>query len=72
MQVEDPSTYKRDTWAMNNEEKLKAVPKLHHEGNRLVLSRKFKEAAEKYQEAVICLRNVQAKVKLERKSLDCA
>ncbi|XP_060106163.1 aryl-hydrocarbon-interacting protein-like 1, partial [Heteronotia binoei] len=61
--VEDPSAYKRDTWAMNTEEKLVAVPKLHTEGNRLVLSRKFKEAAEKYQEAVICLRNIQAKEK---------
>ncbi|XP_077164776.1 uncharacterized protein LOC143822945 [Paroedura picta] len=61
--VEDPSAYKRDTWAMNTEEKLVAVPKLHTEGNRLVLSRKFKEASEKYQEAVICLRNIQAKEK---------
>ncbi|XP_063169829.1 aryl-hydrocarbon-interacting protein-like 1 [Candoia aspera] len=61
--VEDPSSYRRDTWAMNNEEKLAAVPKLHTEGNRLVLSRKFKEAAEKYQEAVICLRNLQVKEK---------
>lgn len=65
IQVEDPSAYKRDTWAMNTEEKLVAVPKLHMEGNRLVLSRKFKEAAEKYQEAVICLRNVQAKVRIK-------
>uniref|UniRef100_A0A7N5JWL6 AIP/AIPL N-terminal FKBP-type PPIase domain-containing protein n=1 Tax=Ailuropoda melanoleuca TaxID=9646 RepID=A0A7N5JWL6_AILME len=61
--VENPSSYKRDTWAMNNEEKLAAVPKLHTEGNRLVLSRKFKEAAEKYQEAIICLRNLQVKEK---------
>ncbi|XP_003227131.2 aryl-hydrocarbon-interacting protein-like 1 [Anolis carolinensis] len=61
--VEDPTSYKRDTWAMSNDEKLLAVPKLHTEGNRLVLSRKFKEAAEKYQEAVICLRNVQSKEK---------
>ncbi|KAK9393530.1 aryl-hydrocarbon-interacting protein-like 1 [Crotalus adamanteus] len=61
--VEDPSSYRRDTWAMNNDEKLAAVPKLHTEGNRLVLSRKFKEAAEKYQEAVICLRNLQVKEK---------
>ncbi|ETE62097.1 Aryl-hydrocarbon-interacting protein-like 1, partial [Ophiophagus hannah] len=53
----------RDTWAMSNDEKLAAVPKLHTEGNRLVLSRKFKEAAEKYQEAVICLRNLQVKVR---------
>ncbi|NXP95279.1 AIPL1 protein, partial [Passerina amoena] len=59
--VEDPSAYKRDTWAMSKEEKLAAVPVLHSEGNRLVLRREFAQAAAKYQEAVICLRNLQAK-----------
>ncbi|XP_069062325.1 aryl-hydrocarbon-interacting protein-like 1 isoform X2 [Pleurodeles waltl] len=61
--VEGPTTYKQDVWAMSKEEKLNAVPVLHNEGNRLVKLRKYKEAAEKYQEAVICLRNVQAKEK---------
>ncbi|NXS14717.1 AIPL1 protein, partial [Neodrepanis coruscans] len=61
--VEEPSAYKRDTWAMSKEEKLAAVPVLHSEGNRLVLRRDFKQAAAKYQEAVICLRNLQAKEK---------
>ncbi|XP_026508840.1 aryl-hydrocarbon-interacting protein-like 1 isoform X2 [Terrapene carolina triunguis] len=61
--VDDPSSYKRDTWAMNKEEKLSAVPVLHSEGNRLVLLKRYQEAAAKYQEAVICLRNVQAKEK---------
>ncbi|CAM5175545.1 unnamed protein product [Natator depressus] len=61
--VDDPSSYKRDTWAMNKEEKLSAVPVLHSEGNRLVLLKRYQEAAVKYQEAVICLRNIQAKEK---------
>ncbi|OXB79650.1 UNVERIFIED_CONTAM: hypothetical protein H355_011036 [Colinus virginianus] len=61
--VEEPSAYKRDTWAMSKEEKLAAVPVLHSEGNRLVLQKEFQKAAEKYQEAVICLRNLQAKEK---------
>uniref|UniRef100_A0A8B9U9I8 AIP/AIPL N-terminal FKBP-type PPIase domain-containing protein n=1 Tax=Anas zonorhyncha TaxID=75864 RepID=A0A8B9U9I8_9AVES len=61
--VEEPSAYKRDTWAMSKEEKLAAVPVLHSEGNRLVLRKEFRQAAEKYQEAVICLRNLQAKEK---------
>uniref|UniRef100_A0A8C0GQN4 AIP/AIPL N-terminal FKBP-type PPIase domain-containing protein n=1 Tax=Chelonoidis abingdonii TaxID=106734 RepID=A0A8C0GQN4_CHEAB len=61
--VDDPSSYKRDTWAMNKEEKLSAVPVLHSEGNQLVLLKRYQEAAAKYQEAVICLRNVQAKEK---------
>lgn len=38
------------------------MPVLHSEGNRLVLRREFAQAAAKYQEAVICLRNLQAKV----------
>ncbi|XP_056215224.1 aryl-hydrocarbon-interacting protein-like 1 isoform X3 [Falco biarmicus] len=61
--VEEPSAYKRDTWAMSKEEKLMAVPVLHKEGNRLVLLKEFGQAAAKYQEAVICLRNLQAKEK---------
>uniref|UniRef100_A0A8C6ZP46 Aryl-hydrocarbon-interacting protein-like 1 n=1 Tax=Nothoprocta perdicaria TaxID=30464 RepID=A0A8C6ZP46_NOTPE len=61
--VEEPWAYKRDTWAMSKEEKLAAVPVLHSEGNRLVLRKEFRQAAEKYQEAVICLRNLQAKEK---------
>ncbi|XP_053931096.1 golgin subfamily A member 6-like protein 6 isoform X3 [Cuculus canorus] len=61
--VEEPSAYKRDTWAMSKEEKLAAVPILHSEGNRLVLRKEFAQAAAKYQEAVICLRNLQAKEK---------
>ncbi|XP_074003600.1 aryl-hydrocarbon-interacting protein-like 1 [Numenius arquata] len=61
--VEEPSAYKRDTWAMSKEEKLAAVPVLHREGNRLVLRKEFSQAAAKYQEAVICLRNLQAKEK---------
>lgn len=65
-QVDDPSAYKRDTWAMSKEEKLAAVPVLHSEGNRLVLHKKYREAAEKYQEAVVCLRNLQAKVSTHR------
>ncbi|KAM9373746.1 aryl-hydrocarbon-interacting protein-like 1 [Phaethornis superciliosus] len=61
--VEEPSAYKRDTWAMSKEEKLAAVPVLHSEGNRLVLQKEFGQAAAKYQEAVICLRNLQVKEK---------
>ncbi|XP_054694990.1 aryl-hydrocarbon-interacting protein-like 1 [Grus americana] len=61
--VEEPSAYKRDTWAMSKEEKLAAVPVLHSEGNRHVLRKEFGQAAVKYQEAVICLRNLQAKEK---------
>ncbi|XP_064422676.1 aryl-hydrocarbon-interacting protein-like 1 [Latimeria chalumnae] len=63
LKVEDPESYKRDSWAMSKKEKLHVVPVLHGEGNRLVKLKRYQEAAEKYQEAVICLRNVQAKEK---------
>ncbi|XP_043913204.1 aryl-hydrocarbon-interacting protein-like 1 [Protopterus annectens] len=63
LKVEDPCSYKQDSWALSKDEKLRIVPVLHSEGNRLVKLKHYKEAAEKYQEAVICLRNVQAKEK---------
>uniref|UniRef100_W5NDY6 Aryl hydrocarbon receptor interacting protein like 2 n=1 Tax=Lepisosteus oculatus TaxID=7918 RepID=W5NDY6_LEPOC len=63
IQVDDPLSYKRDSWAMDTDEKLQAVPALHSEGNALVKQRRFRAAARKYQEAVILLRNVQAKEK---------
>ena len=34
-QVEAPSQYQRETWNLNNHEKMQAVPILHGEGNRL-------------------------------------
>ncbi|MBN3299755.1 AIPL1 protein, partial [Amia calva] len=63
IQVGDPFSYHRDSWAMDKDEKLAAVPALHSEGNALVKQRRFRAAARKYQEAVILLRNVQAKEK---------
>ncbi|MGH0160278.1 UNVERIFIED_CONTAM: hypothetical protein FKN15_053114 [Acipenser sinensis] len=61
VQVDDPFSYKRDSWAMSKDEKLKVVPVLHGEGNSLVKKGCYRAASERYQEAVICLRNVQAK-----------
>ncbi|XP_029469145.1 aryl-hydrocarbon-interacting protein-like 1 isoform X6 [Rhinatrema bivittatum] len=61
--VESPNTYKRESWAMNNEEKLRAVPILHGEGNRLFKLGRYEEAINKYREAVICLKNIQTKEK---------
>ncbi|XP_041109907.1 uncharacterized protein LOC121317876 [Polyodon spathula] len=61
VQVDDPFSYKRDSWAMSKDEKLKVVPILHGEGNSLVKQGCYRAASERYQEAVICLRNVQAK-----------
>ncbi|KAF0872686.1 AIPL1 protein, partial [Crocuta crocuta] len=61
LQVEAPSEYRRETWSLSNEERLQAVPVLHGEGNRLFKLGRYDQASAKYQEAIICLRNLQTK-----------
>lgn len=41
---------------------MQAVPVLHGEGNRLFKLGRYDEASRKYQEAIVCLRNLQTKV----------
>ncbi|XP_059186494.1 aryl-hydrocarbon-interacting protein-like 1 isoform X4 [Centropristis striata] len=59
--VQQPSEYNRETWAMNNEERLKVVPVLHGQGNLLYKQKRYQEATLKYKEALICIKNVQTK-----------
>lgn len=61
-QVEAPSEYQRETWSLSHAEKMQAVPILHGEGNRLFKLGRYEEASAKYQEAIVCLRNLQTKV----------
>ncbi|KAJ8015718.1 hypothetical protein DPEC_G00029050 [Dallia pectoralis] len=61
IQVGDPFSYKRDSWIMDKDEKMKEVPSLHMQGNTLVRQGRFREAAKKYQEAVVLLRIVLSK-----------
>ncbi|GAB1296390.1 Aryl-hydrocarbon-interacting protein-like 1 [Apodemus speciosus] len=63
LQVEAPNEYQRETWNLNNEERMQAVPLLHGEGNRLYKLGRYDQAATKYQEAIVCLRNLQTKEK---------
>ncbi|XP_055276581.1 aryl-hydrocarbon-interacting protein-like 1 [Moschus berezovskii] len=63
LQVEAPSQYQRETWNLSNHEKMQAVPVLHGEGNRLFKLGRYEEASNKYQEAIVCLRNLQTKEK---------
>ncbi|XP_072325646.1 aryl-hydrocarbon-interacting protein-like 1 [Scyliorhinus torazame] len=63
LKIESPSAYKRESWAMNDDEKLKAVPLLHGTGNKMFKLGKYGEALAKYREAVICLKNLQVKHK---------
>ncbi|XP_077103966.1 uncharacterized protein LOC143756957 isoform X2 [Siphateles boraxobius] len=59
--VGDPFSYQRESWMMEKDEKLKVVPSLHLLGNALVKQGRFREAAVKYQEAVVLLRTVQSR-----------
>uniref|UniRef100_F7DAC9 peptidylprolyl isomerase n=1 Tax=Monodelphis domestica TaxID=13616 RepID=F7DAC9_MONDO len=61
IKVEAPGTYQQDPWAMSDEEKIKAVPLIHEEGNRLYREGRVKEAATKYYDAIACLKNLQMK-----------
>lgn len=62
VQVQQPTEYNRESWALNDEERLKAVPVLHGQGNKLYKQGRYQEATQKYKEAIICIKNVQTKV----------
>lgn len=50
--VEEPGEYKKESWAMDIDEKLNALPQLRVEGNRLYTEKNFQAASEKYGEAL--------------------
>uniref|UniRef100_A0A8C4QRA8 Aryl hydrocarbon receptor interacting protein n=1 Tax=Eptatretus burgeri TaxID=7764 RepID=A0A8C4QRA8_EPTBU len=61
--VEEPGDYEQELWAMNDEERLAAVPRLHAEGNAAYHSGDIKRAAKAYHNAIVCLKNLQMKEK---------
>ncbi|KAJ3590659.1 hypothetical protein NHX12_008608 [Muraenolepis orangiensis] len=63
IEVQQPSEYNRETWALNDVERLKAVPVLHGQGNKLYKLGRYQEATQKYKEAVVCIKNIQTKEK---------
>ncbi|XP_051521388.1 aryl-hydrocarbon-interacting protein-like 1 [Myxocyprinus asiaticus] len=63
LKVQQPSEYDRESWALNDEERLKAVPVLHGQGNKLFKQGRFEDATLKYKEAIVCIKNVQTKKK---------
>lgn len=67
LQVHQPNEYNRESWALSDEERLKAVPVLHGQGNKLYKQGRYQEATQKYKEAIICIKNVQAKVTHSKK-----
>ncbi|XP_049851751.1 AH receptor-interacting protein [Schistocerca gregaria] len=52
IKVEGPEEYKKESWQMNADEKLSAVPKLREKGNQLYKEKNFDEAAGLYAEAL--------------------
>lgn len=52
MRVELPGEYEKESWAMTEDEKMILIPRLKEEGNELVKKKMYKEAAEKYEEAL--------------------
>lgn len=52
VKVEEPGDFQKDTWAMDENEKLAAIPRLREEGNELYRGSNFEEAAEKYSLAI--------------------
>ncbi|KAK1785970.1 hypothetical protein P4O66_017719 [Electrophorus voltai] len=63
LKVQQPSEYERESWALSDEERLKAVPVRHDQGNKLYKQGRFEEATLKYKEAILCIKNVQSKEK---------
>lgn len=63
VKIEFPGDYEKESWAMNEKEKLNMVPLLQEEGNQLYKKGKYAEAATKYAEALgnleqLCLRYI--------------
>ncbi|KAI5625201.1 AH receptor-interacting protein [Silurus asotus] len=61
LEVLSPGSFELETWAMTDEEKLAAVPQIHEEGNALFKQGDVQRAADKYYNAIACLKNLQMK-----------
>ncbi|TSQ81072.1 Transcription initiation factor TFIID subunit 7 [Bagarius yarrelli] len=59
--VGESFSYHRESWLMEKDEKMQLVPTLHQQGNTLVKKKCYREASEKYREAVLLLHTVQSR-----------
>ncbi|TRY93934.1 hypothetical protein DNTS_035534 [Danionella cerebrum] len=72
LKVQKPSEYDRESWALNDEERLKAVPVLHGQGNKLFKQGRYEDATLKYKEAIMCIKNIQTKARMLDSNLEKA
>ncbi|XP_067222091.1 aryl-hydrocarbon-interacting protein-like 1 isoform X2 [Chanodichthys erythropterus] len=63
LKVQQPSEYDRESWALSDAERVKVVPVLHGQGNKLFKQGRYEDATMKYKEAIVCIKNVQSKEK---------
>ena len=56
--MDQTGEYEKDSWAMDEEEQIVAVPRLKEEGNKLFTEKKYTEAAERYAKALGLLENL--------------
>lgn len=52
VRVDQPGEYKKDSWALSDDEKTVLIPKLKEEGNLLYKNKNYSEAIKKYEEAL--------------------
>ena len=50
--MDAPKTYEKEAWQMDENEKLKALPKLKEDGNHLYQKKQYSEASRLYAQAI--------------------
>lgn len=63
VRVEQPGEYKKDSWSLTEDEKIKQLPILKANGNSLFKEKKFDEACKQYEEALGYLEQLMVKEK---------
>lgn len=61
VKVEQPDEYKKESWQMDEDEKLGTIPKLKEQGNREFKEKRYKEAADAYAQAIGMLEQLMLK-----------
>lgn len=61
IKVESPQEYEKECWQMDEDEKLKKIPLLKEEGNRLYRKKEYQKAADKYASAIGMLEQLMLK-----------